>query len=187
MKMKRIIAFFAFGLYALSFNTNGQDMGFFKKKPTFNIDEILKKSDPTEIVMAIDEHLNQKSNYGEDIEVLTEPERVILFIENLEREINNGGFNQFYFNSSGDFSHETVDVLIKIGATKTSEIVRMANSEFPDSTVPKDRTKRQIQLEQIKEVANSTWEQCDQKFYQYEDDLVGLLLLFVKEHKSEFN
>lgn len=161
-------------------------MGLFKKKPSFDIEEILMKTDVTEIVIAIDEHLNKKSNYGENIEVLSDPEKVFLFIENLEREINNGGFNQFYFNSSGDYSHQTVDALLKIGAKRTSKIVQKANSEFPYSQVPKDQTTRQILLEQIEEESNSTWELCDQEFYKYEDDIVGLLLSFVRNYKAEF-
>ncbi|MBN1215668.1 MAG: DUF4375 domain-containing protein [Candidatus Lokiarchaeota archaeon] len=37
---------------------------------------------------------------------LSLPEKNIIFIEKLEREVNNGGFNQFFFNSAGDYSHD---------------------------------------------------------------------------------
>ena len=63
------------------------------------------------IVMEIDSYLNEKSKYGEEIEKLNSSQRVLLIIENLEREINNGGFDQFYWNSSGDYAMETINAL----------------------------------------------------------------------------
>ena len=74
------------------------------------------------IVMEIDTYLNSKSDYGENIEKLNPSQKTFLFVENLEREINNGGFNQFYFNSSGDFSQETVNALLEIGAKKQRKL-----------------------------------------------------------------
>ncbi|NJK97501.1 MAG: DMP19 family protein [Bacteroidales bacterium] len=142
--------------------------------------------DETRILIAIDEYLNEKSEYCEKIDKLNESQKTFIIIENLEREINNGGFNQFYYNSSGDFSHETIDALIKIGANKTAEIVTKANSQFPDNKVPKDRTERQVILEQIEEKANEIWESCDNDFYKYEDKIGGLLIEFVKANKTDF-
>ena len=63
------------------------------------------------IVMEIDTYLNEKSKYGEEMEKLNSSQRVLLIIENLEREINNGGFDQFYWNSSGDYAMETINAL----------------------------------------------------------------------------
>jgi hypothetical protein len=67
-----------------------------------------------------------------------------------------------------------------------AEILQRANSEWPDRTVPKDRTLRQNLQETIEEQADIVWEQCDNDFYQYPDDIVELLLDYVKLHKSEF-
>lgn len=78
----------------------------------------------TSILIVIDEYLNEKLEYGEMSDKLNETQKTFIIIENFEREINNGGFNQFYINSSGDFSHETIDALIKIGANKTVGIVK---------------------------------------------------------------
>jgi hypothetical protein len=48
--------------------------------------------------MEIDSYLHKKSEYGEKIENLNSSQRASRFVENSEHEINNGGFNQFYFN-----------------------------------------------------------------------------------------
>lgn len=138
------------------------------------------------IVMEIDTYLNKKCEYGEKIDGLNESQKVLLIVENLEREINNGGFHQFYFNSSGNYANETIDALTKIGANKTVEIVKKANLEFKKGVVPKDRVKRQNELELIKEKAEENWNKCDLEFYEYNDDLTELLMVFVLKHKSDF-
>lgn len=88
-------------------------------------------------------------DYGKNLSVLNSSQQVVIIIENLEHEINNGGFNQFYFNSSGNYANETIERLKKIGTNKTSEIVEKANNEWKNGIVPKDRTKRHTTLEEI--------------------------------------
>ncbi|MCB0754356.1 MAG: DMP19 family protein [Flavobacteriales bacterium] len=165
-------------------------MGLFdslkKKSSGLDIDKILNEPDTTNAIIELDDWLNDNSNYGSDLEKLSPTGRVVLVVENLEREINNGGFNQFYFNSSGDYAHETVDYLKKIGANKTAEIVETANAQWPDGNVPKDRNDRQETLEEIEVEADPVWEECDTKFYEYQDDIAGLLLDLVRANRAEF-
>ena len=152
----------------------------------FDLEKVLKIERQDLIVMKIDTYLNSKSEYGDNIEKLNPFQRTFLFVENLEREINNGGFNQFYFNSNGNFSQETVNALLEIRAEKTAEIVKKANSEFKSGTVPKDRTERQNELELIEGKAEKNWNKCDSEFYEYQDNLTELLIAFVIKNKSEF-
>lgn len=152
----------------------------------FDLDKVLKIKRRDMIVMEIDIYLNKKSKYGEKINLLNESQKVLLIIENLEREINNGGFHQFYWNSSGNHANETVDALTRIGATKTAEIVIKANSEFRNGTVPIDRFERQNELELIEEKAEENWNECNLKFYDYQDNLTELLITFVLKNKTDF-
>ncbi|ARN77369.1 hypothetical protein BST97_04880 [Nonlabens spongiae] len=152
----------------------------------FDLDKVLKMERRDMIVTEIDSYLNKKCEFGEKIDRLNESQIVLLIVENLEREINNGGFNQFYFNSSGNYANETIDALTKIGANKTAEIVKKANSEFENGTVPKDRAERQNKLELIEEKAEENWNKCDSEFYEYNDDLTELLIAFILKNKSDF-
>ena len=152
----------------------------------FNLDKTLKLESHDLIIMEIDTYLNQKSEYGENIEKLNASQQTFLFVGNLEREINNGGFNQFYFNSSGDYSQETVSALLDIGAKKTAEIVKKANSEFKNGIVPKDREQRQNEHELIEEKADDKWDKCDSEFYEYQEDLTELLIEFVTSNRTDF-
>ncbi|PQJ16659.1 hypothetical protein BST99_13865 [Aureicoccus marinus] len=152
----------------------------------FDLDKLLQNERHDLIVMEIDSYLNRKSEYGEIMATLNEAQKTFLIIENLEREINNGGFHQFYWNSSGNYGNETVDALIKIGANKTAKIVKRANSEFKNGMVPKDRVERQNQMELIEEKAEENWNNCTTDFYRYEDNLTQLLVEFVLKNKADF-
>lgn len=171
-------------------------MSFFKKlfggdnknqgdnKP--DIDTLLSSPDTNNAIIEIDNYVCKLCSYGDTLDRLTEPQKIFYFNQNLEREINNGGFNQYFYNSSGDFAHDTIISLRTIGADKTADILQKAIDQFPNSTVSKDRAKRQEVLEQIEEAANEVWEQLDQTFYKYEDDLNELNIQYIKQNRSSF-
>lgn len=171
-------------------------MGFFKKlfggdsenqddnKP--DIDTLLSSPDTNNAIIEIDNFVCKLCLWGDTLDRLTEPQKNFYFNQNLEREINNGGFNQYFYNSSGDFAHETLASLRTIGADKTADILQQAIDQFPNSIVPKDRTERQNILEQIEDKADEMWEQLDQKFYNYEDNLYDLNIEYIKQNRSSF-
>ena len=95
-------------------------------------------------------------------------------IDELESEINNGGFDQFFFNSAGDYTEETIQALFRIGASHTAEIVKKAASKFPAGMPPKHRNSRQELLEVVSPDSDA-FEECDVEFLAYEDDLASLV------------
>jgi hypothetical protein len=117
---------------------------------------------------------------------LTEPQKVIYYNQSLEREINNGGLSQYFFNSSGDFSHETVKSLKVIGADKTADILQAAINIFPDKEIPKNRIEKQDLLEKIERIASENWEELDQQFFRYEEDLNILNMEYIRKNKENF-
>ncbi len=96
-------------------------------------------------------------------------------IEALEAEINNGGFDQFFFNSAGDRTKETIDALNAIGAAHTAAIVRAAAGKFPGGLPPQDRDERQaLLLEQVSPDSDAFGDE-DAAFLEYRDDLGALV------------
>lgn len=118
-------------------------------------------------------------------EGLTEAERTAHCVWWLEAEVNNGGFDQFYFNSAGDHAVETVAALERIGARHTAGIVTRANAAFRDGRPPRERAARQKQLLALSKVAKEELGELDDEFYEYRDDLKGLLDRFVQEHRAD--
>ena len=127
--------------------------------------------------------------YSLGIGNLNNYQKDIVIINELEMEINNGGFNQYYWNSSGNYANEVVNSLSKIGAYKTAEIVKTANLEFPNGIVPKDRGKRIEILNLIEEKSNKKWNSLDSKFYSQVNEngefesITDLLIDFIKKNK----
>ena len=66
-----------------------------------------------------------------DLASLTGVERAVLAVEALEREVNNGGYAQFFSNSSSEFSPYIVAALNQIGcpvtATTTQDAINARN------------------------------------------------------------
>ena len=151
-----------------------------------DINKLINTNDINESIIELDNYICELCDYGEKLDLLNVYQKNFYVNQNLEREVNNGGFNQFFINSSGNFAHETIDSLRIIGANKTAKIVQKANDQFPNKKVPKDRTERQEVLEQIEDFANDIWEELDQKFFEYEDDLNSLNMDYIKMNKSKF-
>ncbi len=171
-------------------------MSFFKKtfggtdkKPAIekpDIDGLLMSGDTDKLIIELDTYINKICDYGAFLEKLNQPQKIFYFNQQLEREINNGGFDQYFVNSSGGFAHETVLSLIEIGANKTADILQLAIDEFPDSIVSKEELERREIMENFEEKTGQVWNQLDEKFLAYEDNLYELNLLFIKQNLIYF-
>ena len=128
------------------------------------------------------EHICDKCEYGDSIEKLNEYERVFFVAQVVEAEVNNGGFLQFFDNSSGNFANEIVDSFTKIGALKTAKICEKAVAVF-NGYIPTDRDERGDLLESLD--CDEILDECDDEFYEYEDNLEELNIEYIKTH-SEF-
>jgi Domain of unknown function (DUF4375) len=65
---------------------------------------------------------------------LTDEENLVLAVMALEREVNNGGYHQFFLNSSHRFAAVILDYLGRIGCTATEAITgrAIAALELPE-------------------------------------------------------
>ena len=57
---------------------------------------------------------------------LSEPERQYFSVRLLEKEVFNGGFDQYFFNSSADFYGHAIDGLEAMGASCSLDLLRQA-------------------------------------------------------------
>ena len=117
---------------------------------------------------------------------LTDAEKVFFCVWVLTGQVDNGGFDQFFFNSSGNYSTEAVDAFEKIGASKTAGIVYRANSVFKNGRPSKNWTARQDELDALPESAEERLRRLDDEFYKCDEDIDKLLYEFVVKQRSEF-
>ena len=156
------------------------------KEEKSNIDHIWSLTDTNDFVIAMVTHLDNKTNYGDNMSVLSEAERIFYVTQSLEMEVNNGGFSQFFFNSSGNFANELVSAFTAIGAIETATICQKAISAF-GRDIPVDRDEREEMLEELEsdEIAEILTE-CDNAFYEYKDNLNELNYNFAVNNKHSF-
>ncbi len=101
-------------------------------------------------------------------------DEVLSLIDALEGEVNNGGFHQYFYNSAGDRTAETIQALEIIGALAMADIVKRAAQKFPNGMPPMNRSDRQNVL--LQSYPNATqFRALDEEFYQYPDNLGALI------------
>ena len=150
------------------------------------ITEIFKLQSDEEIIIKIGEIIWERLEYDyKNICNLSEVNKTFVYIDILEAQVNNGGFDQFFFNSSGDYTYEILKVYENISAFKTAKIIFEAIQLFPELPVSKDTAKRRKQLENLNENRWGKWDHLDDKFYEYEEDIVKLLADYLKENKNQ--
>jgi hypothetical protein len=154
------------------------------KKP--DIEKLITSSNLNSSVIELDNYICALCEWGNNIPALSYPQMVFYFNQELEREINNGGFNLYFQNSAGRYANDTIETLTLIGAEKTAEILKRAIESFPDKIVPIDDDERKKLFLHIKSEATEIWEELDQQFFNYEDDLNSLNMNFVKNNKQYF-
>ncbi len=104
-----------------------------------------------------------------------ERKEIVRLVKLLEDEVDNGGFDQFFFNSGGDEIEEMIEGLQKIGALKTADIAKRAAAKFPGGMPPKDRFVRQDVLLDIVSPEADAFYELDQEFFAHPDDISALL------------
>ncbi|WP_104381197.1 DUF4375 domain-containing protein [Sphingobacterium sp. HMA12] len=114
--------------------------------------------------------------------------QAIYMIVQLEAEVNNGGYNQFYFNSSGQFAQALPDALKLVGATKFADLTERANNTFE-----KDKSKitehQDGTIEGFsKSYENNPLHKFDDEFYKLNDtkNLQKIQVDYIRKNKKEF-
>jgi HEAT repeat protein len=120
---------------------------------------------------------------GAGADGLSEPQLYYLTLSWLDAEVRNGGFSQYFFNSSGDLAGHAVEAAGAVGATEAARVIRKAVELFgPDGPNP-DRDKR---MDQLSTIDLATLKELDTRYYDCPDDLWELLPLYVARHPDEF-
>lgn len=116
----------------------------------------------------------------------TQAERFVYAIEGMQREVNNGGWNQFFFNSSGALAFDLVPALQAVGSTKNLSIAERAVKVFgkPASLGEEDRAQHLVKITKDGEI--SPWDGLDDEFYQAPEDLEAMIIEFIARNPAEF-
>jgi hypothetical protein len=76
-------------------------------------------------------------------------DRYLWLVYNFCSQVDNGGIDQFLFNSSGDYAAETLEALAAIGASRFHRALEQACALFPGGGPSKDHATREDQVRAI--------------------------------------
>lgn len=191
-----VMFFLVFGLPGILYTRNAK-FGLARRLVDFfedeygefgsSTEEILSREDGTndlKILGALTWRLNQKAD-AKGYDHLTDVEQKLLAVDGLNLEINNGGFDQYFFNSPGDVSQTALIALRDIGALGAAKILERAITIFPNSEPPQDRSDRQKLMMSLSDKAAPIWENCDLEFYKLEENIGVLLFAYAKSKRAE--
>jgi len=114
---------------------------------------------------------------------LTEPQLHYLTLCWLDAEVSNGGFSQFYFNSSGELAPYAVRAASAVGAPELAGIIQKANAMFGEKGPDPDRNKR---MDQLSKVDLKALGELDTQYYRCSERLSEILPRFVAANSEAF-
>ena len=118
-------------------------------------------------------------------EELTAAEHVFLCVWELEAEVNNGGFDQYFSNTSGDYARHVEAARTAIGAKRMQKIVRQAIDTVGEEVLSEDQEQRQERLLALDEDKLEKLEKIDQLYFAYPDNVTKLLYAYVQKDKAQ--
>ncbi len=148
------------------------------------IDQILALKNQTEMIIELSYGIYDKI-HKKGFDSLSHPEKVLHHIYWLESEVNNGGFDQFFINSSGDYALDTPTALDDIGAHNTANLMKRAIDMFPNGSPSRDRKQRVEQLDSMDESIRDMIGELDAEFYEYRDPLEELQGKYMVANKDQ--
>lgn len=110
------------------------------------------------------------------------PERVFYCAYKFMLEVNNGGLHQFFFNDTGEHSHETLIALKEVGSNDSAVVLEQAISLFPSASVSIDSPNRRSALESID---INKLRKLDEAFNKIDKSFDSCLISYAQKHLFE--
>lgn len=135
------------------------------------------------IVLAFEQALDQRAEEA-GIGSLNEEERVVLAVEALEREVNNGGYEQFFINAFYDNASIVVAALNRIGCSECAALTQQAIDVLGIDGPVTDEALEQV-MDEDDEEREEKLDELDDRYYEEIGDLSGPLLEFIKSNRDK--
>jgi len=164
-----------------------------RKRYTSFTAEILKKIPDDMLETAVLDYIADvkiKNHYDREYYIIKSMSRGfqnIYITWNLENEVNNGGFIQYFYNTSGKFNGEVVESLHNIGGYKTEKIVIDALAVYNKEIAIHNKAKQNGSMESfMNSYSESELDRLDDLFYKSGEDLSKLRIRYIRENTDQF-
>lgn len=180
-----LIVVFAIIYYLISNKNHVENKTKYTKEFVVIDDSLIGKGDPFEIIDPVWWTANIYESYSEYEKSLfnfSQEQRFIFAICWYMTEVNNGGHEQFFYNSTGIVWKDVLDAFNKIGADRNVAILKDAINLFTEN--PSFNRKERIR--QMKNYDNEKSNIIDDKYYDSEIELHRHMIKYIKENSAEF-
>lgn len=150
------------------------------------IQAALDVADETDSFLQITDVIyNKEAENGFDS--LNDVEKTVFCLDQLLREMENGGFVQFIHHEAGAKAEATLNALESIKAPVTAGLLDQVIALFPDRAVPVDEDDRIDAFDQIESEHADGIAVLDDRFYDSGENIVLLTLRFVQKNLKKFH
>ena len=154
------------------------------------------KEEKEDLIYYFTQKIRNKDNYGEaSFSKMPETLKIVYLINELETEVNNGGFLQFFTNSTGIYTNETIESLDLIGAKYTKNLLKKAveimlkHNESAESLNKKITSCELYEIFETSEIYDNDdlmdeLSELDSKFYDYNDSISELKIKYFENNAN---
>jgi len=135
------------------------------------------------IVQAFETAIGQKSAVNGEGS-LSGTELIVLAVESLEREVNNGGFDQFFRNLSAEYAPVVVSALEAIGCNRVARITEQALRSLNLQGMP-TTSAVEAAMATDDQARSRTLGECDTRYFALPEDIAGALFAYIKAHHAD--
>lgn len=172
-----------------------QSVEAFKNRPIYKelTEQNIDSTSDDNLLQVVFDNLSEKlpEDYEKEYETVmtwNKSRKAIYMIWALEAEVNNGGYNQFYSNSSGQFYKELPDALRLVGANGFADLTQRANDLY-DKDNEKITKHQDGTIEGFsKSYEDNPLNDLDTEFYElYESEkLMQIQIDYIRHNKNDF-
>ena len=149
------------------------------------IQAALDGADETDSFLQITDVIYEKeAEVGYD--KLNDAEKTVFLLDQLLREMENGGFVRFVHHDAGSRAMDTLEALERIRAKVSSQLLNTLIDYFPDRHIPVDEDERIDLFDQIESDHADDIAGLDDRFYDSGENLVELTLRYVTKNVKDF-
>jgi len=132
---------------------------------------------------------SNETNYS-IIKSLSKGRQAVFATWGLEAEVNNGGFNQYFYNfsTSGQYAEEAADGFVLIGANKYANLTQRAIDLYMKNIKYFENYKDGTLESFSKSYDNNPLDKLDKEFYALDsvEHMSKLRIDYIRKHKNEF-
>lgn len=160
------------------------------KYPVLSL-EVLRSIPDQDLEYAIVDHVSDLigDDYQNEYKIvmdLPKEIRAVYITWGVDAEVNNGGFNQYFWNSSGQFGHEAIEGYELIGAREHAALLREAVAIYEKEQARLNKYKEKGTVEAFSDsYKDNQLNQLDDRFFKLED-AGAMRVRFIKEHLEAF-